>query len=534
MKYLKIITLFSLMISFMTSCHRDLDQPPVSSLTIDQFFNTLEEAEIAVNGIYDVFGTQYYQYYIKMTDHGSHVSTTFQNNQNQNKFAYYTYTSGDKDLQDVWFSAYKGIYRANMVINRLDDILIDTNNVDAVKFKARLKGEAQFVRALLYFNLVRFWGDVPFVTEELLDFNDDANVYRSRTESTIIYDQIISDLLEAEKTLYHASWVSATDAPSYSEGERGRATIGAAKGLLSKVYLTRASWPLNQSEYMQDAYDKSLELINDNHYELDNDLHHLLTPDGENSREWLFMAEFNYSGLQGSVYGGFQNPTGNSGATDFGFGRVSPTLNFYNKFDVTDARLTFMAQGKFKADNSIQPSLNTKQWKSYKYRFQVKPQGRFITDMNAPILRFADVLLINAEAANELNMETEALTSLNRVLKRAREFGASLDPALYGASPLDILVGNSQEDLKEIIFWERAKELAFEGHSKLDLIRAGETKFLEELSKENQKWSSKYTSFPEGNKTQTWGINVAPYKMLYPIPEAEIGANYNLSQNPGY
>ena len=99
-------------------------------------------------------------------------------------------------------------------------------------------------------------------------------------------------------------------------------------------------------------------------------------------------------------------------------------------------------------------------------------QGRFITDMNAPILRFADILLINAEAANELGMEAEALTSLNRVLKRARDFGVSLDASAYGAAPVDVLLGNTKEDLREIIFWERAKELAFEGHSKLDLIRA--------------------------------------------------------------
>ena len=535
MKYLKIITLFSLMASFLTSCHKDLEQPPLSSLTIDQFFNTLDEAEIAVNGIYDVFGQQYHQYYIKMTDHGSHVSTTFQNNQNQNKFAFYTFTSGDRDLEDIWFSAYKGIYRANTVLNRLNTISVDPNDLNAIRLKSRLKGEAKFLRSLLYFNLVRFWGDVPLVTEELLDFNNEASVYKAKTASTLIYDQIISDLLEAEQSLYHASWVAAGDAPSYTEGDRGRATIGAAKGLLSKVYLTRASWPLNQTEYLQDAYDKSLELINDSHYELDSDYHHLLTPDGENSKEWLFMAEFNYSALQGSVYGGFQNPAGSSKSIDYGFGRVSPTLKFYNKFDPTDARITSIAKGrKFKPDNSITLSNNTKQWTSYKYRFQVKPQGRFITDMNAPILRFADILLINAEAANELGMEAEALTSLNRVLKRARDFGVSLDASAYGAAPVDVLLGNTKEDLREIIFWERAKELAFEGHSKLDLIRAGETKFLEELSEENQKWTWNHVKFPEGDKTQTWVLNVAPFKMLYPIPEAELGANYNLSQNPGY
>lgn len=534
MKYFKIITLFSLMLALFNSCIADLNQEPVSSITIDQFFNTLDEAEIAVNGIYDVFGTQYFQYYIKMTDHGSHVSTTFQANQNQNKFAFYTFNSGDKDIKDIWFSAYKGIYRANMLLNRIDDIDYDPADVNAERFKTRLKGEAKFVRALLYFNLVRFWGDVPLVTEELMDFNDGANVYRARSDSKLIYDQIISDLQDAEQMLYHASWVSSDDAPSYSEGDRGRATIGAAKGLLAKVYLTRASVPLNEVEYMQDAYDKSLEVINDNHYELDADYHHILSPDGEDSREWLFMAEFNYGAFQGSVYGGFQNPTGNAASMDYGFGRVSPSLRFYNKFDQADARITSIAKGKFNADNSIKEVNNTKQWKSYKYRFQIKPPGRFITDMNAPILRYADILLINAEAANELGMETPALTSLNEVLERARNFGTNLDSSLYGAAPLDVLAGNSQEDLREIIFWERAKELAFEGHSRFDLIRAGEAKFLEELSEENQKWSSNYNSAPDGNKTQSWVSNVATYKMLFPIPESEIGSNYNLKQNPGY
>lgn len=517
-----------------SSCHDDLDLLPKSNITPENFFNTLEEAEIAVNGMYDVFHQQYFQYYVKLTDHASHVSTTNLTNFNQNKFAHFTFSSGESDLEITWLSAYQGIYRANVIINRIEDISLggnSENQQEREQFKNRLKAEALFVRALLHFNLVRFFGDIPLIIEELEDFENTSAVFNSRTPSNLVYDQIIEDLQFAEQHLYIPSWASG-EQPSYLGDDKGRATIGAAKGLLAKVYLARAGWPLNDASYMQAAYDKAKEVVDLGHYMLDSNYHYILSPAGESSHEWLFMAEFDAEALQGSVYGGVQNPSGPGAARDRGFGRLAPTLQFYRQFDQDDARITSIAKGPFRANNTINEKTNFKtQWKSYKYRFDVQPDARFLTDMNAPILRYADVLLIHAETANALGFQDEAITSLNLIRERARNFGAALDSNLYGTAPIDLTNSYTQEELADIIFWDRAKELCFEGHSRFDLVRAGEDRFISELSSQTTMTNINNAG---SEKPLDWIVNLQPFKMLFPIPEAEVGANPNMVQNPGY
>ena len=189
----------------------------------------------------------------------------------------------------MWQSAYQGIYRSNVVINRVQEA--DQGDYDdymAEKFRNRLEAEARFTRALLYFNMVRFFGDVPLILEERDDFE---NINTPRTDSKLVYDQIIEDLQFAETHLYGPNWYTSETVdidgearpliPSYDLEDFGRPTFSAAKGLLAKVYLTRASWPLNETAYFTLAEEKANEVIDSNIYQLADNYHELLSPEGK-------------------------------------------------------------------------------------------------------------------------------------------------------------------------------------------------------------------------------------------------------------
>ena len=522
MKINKLLTLCVTVLStvIITSCHDELDTVPLSTLAPENFFNDVDEAEIAVNGVYDKMAQHFQQNFIYMSDHGSHVGTIVLNNSNLNMYGWYTYTNSNRFVTQTWQTAYEAIYRANTVINRTS--LLDSDDPD----KNRVIAEARFLRALVYFNLVRFYGDVPLVLDELLDLDNKEVTNQSRASSNLVYDAIIDDLLFAEEHLNLASWVVDENHSSYDGSSLGRATVGAAKGLLAKVYLTRASYPIRDLDSYQLAYDKAKEVINDAHYSLDNDYLNLNSLEGKDSQEWIFQIQYNVLGEQTSNWGGIQNPlnekAGGKKATDWGYGRMSPTFKFALSFEDGDPRSQVIAKGRIKEDNSIQYYNRSKVWFSHKYRFSSQPLSRFNTDMNAPILRFADVILVYAEAAAELGLDSEAHDALDLILTRAQNGGSS--PALVDRS----LTGDT---LKEFIFWERARELCFEGHGKFDIVRAGLDKFLAEVKGQEETTGE---GDPSKTKLVGWSENVQPYHILFPIPAAEIESNSNMTQNVGY
>jgi len=520
-KYKISVIVMTLLLSIVTSCHDELDTVPLSTLAPENFFNDLKEAEIAVNGVYDKMADHYQQGFIYMSDHGSHVATIVLNNPRLNLYGWYTMTNSDRFVTATWQTAYEAIYRSNVVINRVNQLDID----DEV-LKNRIIAEARFLRALTYFNLVRFYGDVPLVLDELLDLDNPEVVNQARTSSSLVYDAIIEDLKFAETHLYLASWVVDGSTPSYEGGNTGRATIGAAKGLLAKVYLTRASYPERDAGSYQLAYDKAKEVIADAHYTLDSDYFNLNSLEGKSSQEWMFQIQYNVLGEQNSNWGGLHNPINQGGggrsANDWGYGRVSPTFKFANSFEDGDQRFGSIAKGKINGDGSIRYYPDTKKWYSHKYRFASKPLSRFNTDMNAPVLRYADILLIYAEAAAELGANGDAYDALDMILTRAQDGGSV--PALVNRN----LSGDA---LDEFILWERARELCFEGHAKFDIVRAGLDKFLAEVKGQEE---SKDENNPSKTKVVSWSDNVQAYHLLFPIPAAEIAANPNMNQNEGY
>lgn len=248
----------------------------------------------------------------------------------------------------------------------------------------------------------------------------------------------------------------------------------------------------------------------------------------------MFQVQHHADEQQGSVWGGVNNPAGPGKAIDQGFGRYNPTLEFVESYEIGDPRLIHnISRGKLTANNETKFTANVKQWYPHKFRFTSKPIGRFITDMNAPVLRYGDVVMVFAEAAANYDGKTaDAITALNMILARAQNGGSV--PALV--SEADFATADA---LKDFIFDERARELCFEGTSKFDLMRAGWSKFEEILT--NQSMSSKgnedYSPIdPATYVPVDWKDNVKERHILFPIPEAEMATNSALAdqQNPGY
>ena len=524
----KTILILFISVLGLTSCHSDLDQLPNSEITSGSFFNNPTEAEIAMNGAYrGLYGANgpFGQFYVQMSTHGSHVVASHANFTGINPvnlISRFVFDPVSKPFKPYWQSCYKTIFRCNQVIDR-------TNGDDALS--KRIVAEAKFIRALMYFDLVQFFGEIPIFRNEITDASE---AFKSRSPLTDVYNFIEEDLIFAEENLLAPYWIVKDDVNSFTAGDLGRPTNTAAKGLLAKVYLTRASYPLKEESYYTDAFNKAKEVIDLNYHVLDADYGSLFTVAGEKSHEWLYQVQFDNglgAGL-GCIWGGVGNVSAQNGgkvknsaeALDWGFGRNAPTLNLVQSYEIGDPRLEHnVAKGKLNPDNSIKYNPNQKNWYEHKFRFAIKAESRFNTDMNAPILRYADVLLVYAEAAANMGgKDSEAMQALELIRSRARGTGAF--PS--------VLSGLTGDQLKREILWERARELCFEGHSRKDIVRMGEAVFNQEAK------GMHYYINETQNKTELvpWDGNIDFSKhKLFPIPAAEISSNPMINENnPGY
>ena len=476
----------------LTSCDKDfLDKAPKDSINTSNFFQTEADAIAAINGAYQPLQwPKLYNMRMWTTDImagnsivGAGGGDDGRETQDQANFV----TSSDNPgVLDLYRGPYPGILRANMVLQKVPAMDIDEN------LKKRIIGEAKFLRGHYYFILARFFGDVPLILEPQSP-GDDLRPARNAKEQ--VYQQIIKDFTEAAEALPPKS--------AYSAADLGRASKGAAKGMLAKVYLTRGEWQ------------KVVELANEIEalgYKLNPKYEQNFSATNGNSPESLF--EVQYYGKtsndfwsnenQASWLSPFTGPR-NADMVAGGFGWNQPTQEFVEAYEEGDLRkdVTILYEGG--------PAFDGKEYKSsysttgYNLRKFLVPKSVSpaydTSPMNFPVLRYADVLLMKAEALNELGRTGEAETPLNAV--RAR---AGLDP----------VHGLSQSEFKEKVLHERRMELAFEGQRWFDLIRVDNGQyglsFLHSIGK----------------------INAAAKHLLLPIPQKERDSNPNLTQNTGY
>jgi len=436
-------------------CNEFLDKPVQGQLLSQNFPTTPEDALAATNAVYNTLRRPAYHFGTFpipdiMSDDANKGSNPTDAASTIGAYDRFQNIPTESSIASWWNTLYEGVRRANIVIQRVPGIELNAS------LRQRYIGEASFLRSLYYFDLVRAWGAVPKVTE--VDSPSDL----TRTPASEIYDFIISDLLTAISGLPEKS--------EYAPADMCRATKGAAKSLLAKVYLFRADYA-NAEKY-------ALEVINSGQYALMPSFADANSKAGEFGAESVF--EIGAIGLEGIENGGNQygNVQGVRGTPNRGWGFNRPSINLMNAFEPNDPRkeatVIFLGEvidGVTIVGDADTPDetkdVNGNVVEIETYNQKVWTPGTNVPsqfDHNRRILRYADVLLIAAEASNQNGKPGQALTYLNQVRQRAGAGNNTILP--------DITETN-QSIVNDIILHERRVELALEGHRFWDLVRTG-------------------------------------------------------------
>lgn len=447
----------------LTACQNGfLELKPLSQPNVDNFYKTANDFNNAVNGAYDALqsSTQYGGDYNTIIETRS--DNVLDNDPSSGSGLRYNIDrfiepTTNSVLRDTWGSLYTGINRCNLILDKIDAVSMDAT------LKARYKGEAQFVRALSYFNLVRLWGKVPLVLTA--GTTADARSY-TRNEIADVYAAIEKDLTAAAAGL----------PASYTGNDVGRATSGSAKGLLGKVYVTEKKYDL--------AVNTLKELVTGTTYQLLANIADVFAVTNKNNAELLFSVKYKKGGSLGEGHGSWYG-------TSIG-DNIEPSLRA--AYSAGDKRLPLTVQVP------VPTSINAVPRKFYDELSTTNDVGN-----DFPVLRFADVLLLYAEALNEVGYQAsgDAFTALNRVRTRA-------GVANYTAAQLA-----TKEAFRTAVINERRLELALENDRWFDLVRTGTA--VEAI--------------------KVTGITMPAYRVYYPIPQSEIDVYNNKTtfpQNDGY
>ncbi|CCH02550.1 RagB/SusD domain protein [Fibrella aestuarina BUZ 2] len=473
----KILSILCLLVS-LTACEV-LEQTPEATFTPANFYRNADDARAAVSTIYDPLNSSNLYAQVmwiiqdQATDDAEWGNGRSTANQPKNDLDKYTFTPATSTFQSVWSTVYQAINRANTVIARVPAIPMD----DALK--NRFIAEAKFMRGFYYFTLVRLFGGVPLQLTETTSL-DNLNVARASVDD--VYKQVIQDFTEAEAVL----------PTTYSGADRGRATQGAAKAFLAKVYLTRQDWPR--------AAAKAKEVIDLGVYDLWATFGEAFLIANKNGKEAVFEMQALGGGVgEGSWMQGYMRPNFDRVNGVAGFGDDPATENLYKTYSAADKRRDVTIKLYSATTNPAAPASVLFPGYVYKY-LDPSATANGEGSNNFPIIRYADVLLMYAEALNEQGAgNADAYTAINRIRRRA------------GIADLS---GLTQAEFREVVLLERRLELAFEGHRWYDLVR---TKRL-----------------ISAMKAQNPSILVEDRHYLLPIPQTERDVNPALTQNPGY
>ena len=535
-RYIIGLTLASALTLGMTSCSDFLDEPIRGQQDMTNYFTTEEECEKQITGCYNFLdGRDWWQIYkfynmCNMTTDDCWMGNTTQDPGDYRPAAQFTGNTIDLGgaCQNFWQYRYKGITQCNIAINEIPQV-----NFNDEKLQKRLIAEAKFLRGFYYFDLVKNFGGLPMVLDLKMP-NEVQGITRSTKEET--YAQIEQDLKDAIADLPKQS--------EYSDADKGRATSGAAKAYLAKVYLYQEKYseaePLLQELCCRGSYSG-----NTPEYKLLDDFSKVWNIDYNNSDEGIFEIQCNddtqYSlGERYSVVVGSRD--------DSGWSWGLPTSDLENAFkkagDEIRLRYTILHDGQtdvpgddtWNEDNPY--PISASKHKSGRCNMKLyipvakrpSPYDAAHNPMNIRLMRYAEVLLMYAEVENALNYDNEAQWALNQVRERVH----LSDVAATGTA------------LRDAIRTERRLELALEG-TRLDDLRRwkmddGKT-MMEHVFGPNGtfvKYNTEESTDPYETTNQqensNKGINFqAPRDLLFAIPNSEITmSNGSIKQNEGY
>ncbi|WP_160716331.1 RagB/SusD family nutrient uptake outer membrane protein [Chitinophaga solisilvae] len=470
----------------LAACSR-LDENPEAVLTTDNFYSNEEEAKAAVTAAYRKLYESGQSLYNSLFQIGVEMATDDYEagprarNAHVRAISGLTHDASNDRMEQLWKQSYDAINVSNIAIDRIPLIAKDriTESV-----RSRLVNEAKFLRALHYFNLVRWFGAVPVVLHEPSSLDADA-LYVEKSPEAAVYAQIIRDLQDAENL----------PAPGdYSTGDIGRATAGSAKSLLAKVYLTQQDW--------QRAAAKSKEVIDRGWYALFPDFADVFNVSRKNGSEHIFSAQFQGNGgYQGNSLASRSAPNEVPGINGDYADALHKQGGLYESYGEGDSRraVTFVTRMQSPADGSVY----TFEPHFHKYYDPAVTGNQSQSSKNLPIIRYAEVLLMYAEALNETaGPSAAAYEAIDAVRQRS------------GVQRLqDIAPGLTREAFRDSVFQERRKEFVYEYQRWFDLVRRGPDYYVKTLK--------------AAGKTLA-----APRHIHFPTPQRELNLNPKLKQDP--
>jgi len=475
----KIIYIIAVTAMFVVSCSEDfINIQPITTVDVKAVYKTDKDYQGAILGCYKSLADQYQNFWIfgdlRADDSEAEAYKG-------NIFDYvnnFTLDNTGDVLNSSWRNYYVLIARTNALLQ-----YIESADINVVKNKELYIGEAKFLRAVAYFDLVRIFGDVPAITKVILE----ADSYQAkRTKVATIYsDIIIPDLLDAEIKLPQ----------SYAATDIGRATKGAAKAMLGRVYLTQKDFGKTEAKL------KEVTLMG---YSLLSNFKDLFDySKNEHHSEYIFDVEYEEKAGSGSNYTHNFLPRISAALATYGVlgqggDSNGPSKDLMAQFTATDKRKEISFATGYNNLQGVYISFLNDVVYSYTKKYITPTAIQDNSKANWKLIRYADVLLMYAEALNENNKTNEALDVLNLVRTRAG---------------IPILAGLNKDETREKIYFERRLELCFEGHRWFDLVRTGRA--LQVCAP----------------------LGMQAHMTLFPIPLAQIQVINNnevLPQNPGY
>ena len=475
---------------FLIACEDQIiNLSPLSELNTNNFYTTEVDFNNALIAAYDAIqeknSIDYIMSEIK-SDNGTEMKYQYEKDIDN-----FSVSSTNEMVSKFWKIAYKGIFRTNIILENIDAANFDENK------KAQIIAQAKFIRGYIYFDLVRYFGDVPLVTK-VLKLTESGQMTRSPVND--VYEFIEADLKDAASVL-----------PSVYTASKdvGRITKGAANAMLAKVCLTQQKYA--EAKALLEA------VIGDTQagYQLLNTFSDVFSISNQNNKEIIFAIQYSNGTGDGNTFMNDFGPgtIGSDVSPGVGSEHNHPTVGLIRAYLPGDTRKAVTLK-EYIVNPVTHDTVNGPYNRKYLANQLMNDSG-----VDWPVIRFADVILMYSEVLNELNDLQGAITQLNRI--RARAFGNQLQN-------FDLTSIPDKETFRTKVLNERRLELAFENHRWFDLIRTGKAQEFLQVENRLADWKT-------GIVYISLTLNMQPYQALYPIPLDEIEISKGiLTQNPGY
>jgi hypothetical protein len=509
------------------SCKKFLQTEPVDFFAPSTYYQTKDHLDFALAGVYDRLGmNRLYGAYMH-TLHNMEADEGFYSVQASVVGVYrYSFSVSDPDILWFWRSIYEGVGRANALLAN-----IDNNKNIAESYRNRVRGEALFLRAYYYFLLVQNFENIPVYLKPISNHEE---VDIPATPAKEVYEQIITDMETAEGLVD----------PIEKIGFGGRVSKSAVRGILARVCLNMAGEPVKDVSKYEKARFWAKKVMDDvgAGHKLNPDYSDIFIKyarDEYDIKESIWEVEHYGANTDANSEGGYVGSwigiKNSSTTNDIGYslGRINSTAKHYRIYEQGDLRRDWnIAPFSYNASGGKVPfaenQLYNRNAGKYRREYQTfRPNSGQPTPINFPLLRYADVLLMYAEAENEINgagRDPKALEAINLV--RRRGFG-KLMPGATDIGANDLPQGIAKHTFFRSIIDERSKELCYEVLRRADLIRWGI--FVETMKETLVQMNADLG--PESWQSLTFK-NASQRHVIYPIPSYELGLNKVLKQHP--